>query len=100
LATLALVYFPFPPPSAQSDPLLGGRRPADSVTLFDSADETAKSTLSGQREAESETNSAVQELDYVAMDRGGPDFDGKETYVHNTASVVKADYPGRKIALL
>ena len=79
LTTLALVYFPLPPPSPASDPLLGGRRSAESIAL-DSDRSTQDSSL-GQKEAEPKPVISVEDLDYVAMDRGGPAFDD-EKYVH------------------
>lgn len=80
LTTLALVYFPLPPPSPASDPLLGGRRSAESIALGSDRSSQDSSSL-GRKEDEPKPVISVEDLDYVAMDRGGPAFDD-EMYVH------------------
>jgi phosphatidylinositol glycan class B len=84
LTTLALVYFPLPPPTPTSDPLLGGRRSSESIALVSdpSSQESPQSSMLGRKEDEPKPVVSVQDLDYVAMDRGGPAFDD-ETYVHD-----------------
>jgi phosphatidylinositol glycan class B len=81
LTTLALVYFPLPPPTPTSDPLLGGRRSAESIALASdpSSQESPQSSTLGRKEDEPKPVT-VENLNYVAMDRGGPAFDD-ETYV-------------------
>jgi phosphatidylinositol glycan class B len=83
LTTLALVYFPLPPPTPTSDPLLGGRRSSESIALVSdpSSRDSPQSSMLGRKEDEPKPVVSVQDLDYVAMDRGGPAFDD-ETYVH------------------
>jgi len=84
LTTLALVYFPLPPPSPTSDPLLGGRRSSgsESIALVSdrSSHDSPQSSTLGRKEDEPKQVISVEDLDYVAMDRGGPAFD-EETYV-------------------
>jgi hypothetical protein len=84
LTTLALVYFPLPPPTPTSDPLLGGRRSSGSIALVSdpSSQESPQSSTPRRKEDEPNPVDSVQDLDYVAMDRGGPAFDD-ETYVHD-----------------
>jgi phosphatidylinositol glycan class B len=83
LTTLALVYFPLPPPTPTSDPLLGGRRSDESIALASdrSSQYSPQSSTLGRKEDEPKPVTSVEDLDYVAMDRGGPAFDD-ETYVH------------------
>jgi hypothetical protein len=78
LTTLALVYFPLPPPTPTSDPLLGGRRSSESIALV--SDPSSQDSSLGRKEDEPKPAISVEDLDYVAMDRGGPSFDD-ETYV-------------------
>jgi len=79
LTTLALVYFPLPPPTPTSDPLLGGRRSSESIALV--SDRSSQDSSRGRKEDEAKPVISVEDLDYVAMDRGGPAFDD-ERYVH------------------
>jgi phosphatidylinositol glycan class B len=78
LTTLALVYFPLPPPTPTSDPLLGGRRSSESIALV--TDRPSQDSSLGRKEDEPKPVTSVEDLDYVAMDRGGPAFDD-EMYV-------------------
>jgi phosphatidylinositol glycan class B len=78
LTTLALVYFPLPPPTPTSDPLLGGRRSSESIALV--SDPSSQESPLGRKEDEPKPVTSVEDLDYVAMDRGGPAFDN-EPYV-------------------
>jgi phosphatidylinositol glycan class B len=78
LTTLALVYFPLPRPSPASDPLLGGRRSSESITKV--SDRSSQKSPLGQKKDEPKPVISMEDLDYVAMDRGGPAFDD-ETYV-------------------
>ena len=82
LTTLALVYFPLPPPSPASDPLLGGRRSAEAIALVSdrSSQDSPQSSTPGRKEDGPKPVVSVEDLDYVAMDRVGPAFDD-ETYV-------------------
>lgn len=87
LTTLALVYFPLPPPSPASDPLLGGRRSSGSEAIAlvsdRSSQDSPQSSTPGRKEDGPKSVVSVEDLDYVAMDRGGPAFDDDddETYV-------------------
>jgi phosphatidylinositol glycan class B len=73
LTTLALVYFPLPHPSPASDPLLGGRRSAESIASV--SDRSSQKSPLGQKKDEPKPVNSMDDLDYVAMDRGGPAFD-------------------------
>jgi len=88
LTTLALVYFPFAPLNTSSDPLRGGRESVKSIPPVSdgSSDKSSKlnsdsSKLVQKKKEDPRPTASLQELNYVAMDRAGPNFDEKETYV-------------------
>jgi phosphatidylinositol glycan class B len=73
LTTLALVYFPLLPPNASRAIAPSALSPVDLVSMKERQQ---------SRKADAPTPvDNVQELDYVVMDRAGPDFDKPETYV-------------------
>lgn len=88
LTTLALVYFPSAPLIPSSDPLQGGRESIKSVAPASdrSSDKSSKlvsetSKLVQNQKEDPRPAALLQELNYVAMDRAGPNFDEKEMYV-------------------
>jgi hypothetical protein len=90
LTTLALTYFPFQSSTPSRDPLLAAQRYAGSIPLVSdpSSSSDASSDASPEpspvglrRDDEPRPVGQFRELDYVAMDRSGPDYGDNEKYV-------------------
>jgi hypothetical protein len=86
LTTLALTYFPFQSSTPSTDPLLAAQRYAESIPLVSdpssSSDASPEPSPVGlRRDDEPRPVGQFRELDYVAMDRSGPDYGDNEKYV-------------------